>query len=66
MENKTCEVIGTVKDHRARCGKVAKFKVRHRDHKQNKAFFVCSDCITGYRYKIDPRAECSFIIEDLK
>lgn len=64
MENK-CEVIGTVEDHKKKCGKRATFIVRHRDHKECKSFNVCEAHITGYRYKIDPRAECSFIVKEI-
>ena len=55
-----CEVIKS----KEKCGKEATFIVRHRDHSEDRAFNVCKDHIPAYKYKIDPRAEGSFIVRE--
>ena len=60
-----CEVIRTIKNHQKRCENIATYKVRHKDHRRNDSFLVCEDHIAGYRYKIDPRAEGSFIVKKI-
>ena len=57
---KTCEVIG--KKHKL-CGKPAKYKVRHKEHKRT--FLVCEGCIGCYRNRAFGQ-ERAFIVEELK
>ncbi len=68
-----CEII---LKNEEKCGKPAKYKVRHKAHSEKDSFFVCEEHIEAYKYIIEAykyihmkdygATEGSFEVEEIK